>query len=342
MIDKVANDARIYTDIQSLENLRYKVKSNPESVRKEMARQFEAMFMQLVMRSMRDANNALSSGLFGDSSQMEMYQDMFDKQLTLVTSSSGNSFASMIEKNLEQQYGLGGKDRKAGPAIQPGKPPVTAATAAPKEGHAFAFWYLLPLHDKPITTEVKNAAAQTMPAPVTNRPEAAKENLPPEPSMFSSPEEFVKSLWSYAKHAAGMLGADPRILLAQAALETNWGKKILTGGNNSTHNLFNIKADNAWTKETASVDTLEQKNGILSKERASFRSYSSYMDSFTDYVNFLKSNSRYMEALDKAANPSQFVHALQKAGFATDREYADKILKIFSSPTFRHMVEKLE
>jgi len=329
MIDKITNDARIYTDVQGLERLRYQSKSHSAAVTKEVAQQFEAMLMQMVMRSMRDANNALSSDLFGSNNQMEFYQDMFDKQLTLLTSSTGNSFAKMIEKNLSQQYGISSEEENVNDKTplqfkQPhhGTAPIETAIGIHKN---------LPVA---ITTAIPAAA------PVVTVPVKAENQ---EPSVFSSPEQFVKKLWSSAKQAASLLGTDPGILLAQAALETNWGKKILPHGkDNSTYNLFNIKADSGWDKNTTTVDTLEQKNGVLAKEKSTFRSYNSFIDSFKDYVNFLKNNERYSEAVSNATNPGQFIHALQKAGFATDQGYADKILKIFSSRMFKNIVEKME
>jgi flagellar protein FlgJ len=171
----------------------------------------------------------------------------------------------------------------------------------------------------------------------------AKPEIIPEEKGFSSPEEFVRKLWPLAKFTASFIGGDPEILLAQAALETHWGKNILPSDKgNSSHNLFNIKADNSWAHKTATVASLEQKNGVLVKEKSLFRSYSSYYDSFLDYANFLKQNNRYADALNKALNPEQFVHALQNAGYATDGDYADKILKIFSSPTFKHLIAKVK
>jgi flagellar protein FlgJ len=331
-MDKLTNDARIYSDVQGLERLRYQTKSNSPAVTHEVAQQFSAMLMQMVMRSMRDANNAIASDLFGSNDQMDYYQDMFDKQLTLLPSDKGNSFAQMIEKNLSQQYGIGkttadSKDKKplAFQAHKPGAAPMELPLPSPKH------LALAPLQPTPAT--------RTQPTVVSVTEQAPK----PEPSMFSSPEQFVKNLWPSAKQAANAIGTDPRILLAQAALETSWGKKILSSGKEtSTHNLFNIKADNGWNQNTATVDTLEQKNGVLAKEKATFRSYDSFVDSFKDYVSFLKNNDRYSDALSKAANPGQFMHALQRAGFATDHQYADKILKIFSSPMFKNIVDKME
>lgn len=319
MVDKISSDVKVYTDLQSLERLRYQSKKDSNSVKKEVAQQFEAMLMQIVMRSMRDANKALSSDLFGNSDQMDFYQDMFDKQLSLLTSDSGTGFAQIVEKNIDQQY-----------ASQNNKPDTTIKKPTPQELK----------HNKPLfqLDRQSETTAKTVISTYEKLPPA-----PPKKTVFSSQEEFVKTLWSAAKSAAKSIGADPKVLLAQAALETNWGKKIIPQDKNrSSFNLFNIKADHSWEKQTVAMNTLEQKDGVLSKAKSVFRSYDSFVESFKDYAQFLKQNGRYSEALKKAADPHQFIQALQSAGYATDANYADKILKIFSSQTFKSLVNKLE
>lgn len=315
MVDKVTNDARVYTDVQGLEQLRYQSRTNPNAAKKEVAQQFESILMQMVLRSMRDASKAFSSDLFG-SDQMDFYQDMFDKQLSMLTSNASTGFAAIIEKNIDQQYN---PDSTAAPANASIAPLDTKPTK--------------PLFELNTVKEPATVVSKHEPLP----PEAPKKN------MFNSQEEFVKTLWTSAKSAAKTIGVDPKLLLAQAALETNWGKKIIPQGKeSSSFNLFNIKADASWKKQTVAMDTLEQQEGVLSKQRATFRSYDSFMDSFKDYVHFLKQNGRYSDALSKAANPHQFAQALQTAGYATDTNYADKIMKIFSSQTFKGLVGKME
>jgi peptidoglycan hydrolase FlgJ len=307
MIDKVTNDARIYTDLEGLERLRYQSRTNPEKVKKEVAQQFEALLMQIVLRSMRDANKAFSSELFG-SNQMDMYQDMFDKQLTLAMSNAGIGVADIIEKNIDQQYA----NQKA-PNIKSNIHVIHSKESSQNT--------VTSIKEKAIEPPIEVQAKQQ--------------------TSFHTQEDFVTKLWSGAKEAAHMLGADPKLLLAQAALETNWGKKIIASDSDSSHNLFNIKADSAWKKSTTTTQTLEQKEGVLVKEKATFRRYASFNDSFMDYVHFLKANNRYAEALDKASDPKQFVQSLQDAGFATDPHYADKILSVFSSPNFKKLVDNL-
>lgn len=148
-------------------------------------------------------------------------------------------------------------------------------------------------------------------------------------TAFASAEEFIATMLPMAEKAAQKLGVDARYLVAQAALETGWGKSIIKQSDGSTsHNLFGIKTHNSWSGESARVMTTEYKAGKAVKESASFRAYDSYQQSFEDFVNFLQNNGRYQKALSSAQNPEQFAKELQKAGYATDPNYARKIGQI--------------
>ena len=132
-----------------------------------------------------------------------------------------------------------------------------------------------------------------------------------------------------AEAAAEKIGVDPRYLVAQAALETGWGKSIIrTRDGESSHNLFGIKSHNSWEGDSARVLTTEYRGGKAVKEAASFRAYDSYAHSFDDYVSFLQGNGRYEKALASTDKPEQFARELQKAGYATDPQYARKIAQI--------------
>lgn len=318
MDNEVQYNSRIYTNIQGLSQLQSQYRTNPDAVKKEVAKQFEAILMQMVLTSMRDANKVFAKDdMFGSSNQMDIYQDMFDKQLSLLLSTSHNGLAHSIESSIDRMSPHSASNQTEVAHDQSAVP--TMATPP----------------------QVKQDAVYPDPREKKHTPQHV-DPVELEPVGFSSPEDFVKKLWKMAKMAANSLGAHPEILLAQAALETNWGKNILQhNSGTSTHNLFNIKAGDSWTRATASMDSVEQKNGVLVKERSKFRSYGSFTESFFDFVNLLKQNSRYSEALNKVTDPGQFVQALQKAGYATDQNYADKILRIFSSPMFQNLVEKV-
>ncbi|MHC8390939.1 flagellar assembly peptidoglycan hydrolase FlgJ [Pseudomonas sp. MDT2-39-1] len=158
--------------------------------------------------------------------------------------------------------------------------------------------------------------------------------LAPPKKAFSSADEFVNTMLPMAKEAADRIGVDPRYLVAQAALETGWGKSVMRAQDgSSSHNLFGIKASSSWKGESARAITSEFRNGEMVKETAQFRSYDSYKDSFHDLVTLLQTNNRYQDVVKSADNPEQFVRELQKAGYATDPDYASKISQIAKQMT---------
>jgi flagellar protein FlgJ len=157
----------------------------------------------------------------------------------------------------------------------------------------------------------------------------AQPPLAPAKRAFSNADQFVATMLPLAKEAAARIGVDPTVLVAQAALETGWGKSIMRQQDgSSSHNLFGIKAQGSWKGPEARAITSEFRDGKMVKETADFRSYSSYADSFHDLVSLLENNDRYKEVVNSADKPEQFVKELQKAGYATDPDYASKISQI--------------
>ncbi|KRG38295.1 flagellar biosynthesis protein FlgJ [Stenotrophomonas panacihumi] len=153
-----------------------------------------------------------------------------------------------------------------------------------------------------------------------------------------TPEGFVARIWHHAQKAAQELGVDPRALVAQAALETGWGKRGISRGNGSdSNNLFGIKAS-GWKGDAVTTGTHEYVNGVKTSETASFRAYSSAADSFADYVRLLKNSDRYQQALTAGKDIKGFARGLQKAGYATDPGYAAKIAAIAHGPTIDRAV----
>ncbi len=164
-----------------------------------------------------------------------------------------------------------------------------------------------------------------------------------ESSLSSRAKNFIQSLWQEASIAAKPLGLDPAVLLAQAGLETHWGEKILKSIHGvSSNNLFNIKSTAANHQNSVQVQSLEQRGDTLIKESASFKRYQNTLESFLDYVNLIKNHARYQAAAQAASQPTQFLNALQKAGYATDVHYAEKIQSILAQPSFQHWVQEVK
>lgn len=281
---------------------------------RQVAAQFESIFVSLMLKSMRQAE--LGEGIF-DSEQSDMYRDMADQQLAMDMSASG---------------GLGLQDmiiRQLG-----GDP---AAADMPVGGQTFMADTIQTL---PRLVEYIRELKPTAPEAggVSDKPAAATEAEPslperPIPARFNSPAEFVQTLWPMAEKAASQIGAAPEAIIAQAALETGWGKHILQDKQGSSFNLFNIKADSRWDGDFTSKNVLEYRNGQPIQEQSRFRSYADYQQSFDDYVQFLQSNPRYQTALQHAGDPERFVEHLHKAGYATDPHYANKLKRIMQGET---------
>ncbi|MDD1013141.1 flagellar assembly peptidoglycan hydrolase FlgJ [Pseudomonas rubra] len=208
---------------------------------------------------------------------------------------------------------------------------VPSAGAAPATTNAAA----IPQRTTAMTDAVVKGdwqSAQSFAAPGSMRiygRAVAQPPLAPAKRAFGNSDEFVATMLPMAEQAAKRIGIDPRYLVAQAALETGWGKSVMRQADgSSSHNLFGIKATGNWQGGQARAITSEFRDGQFVKETAAFRSYDSYQDSFHDLVSLLQNNARYKEAVKSADKPEQFVRELQKAGYATDPDYASKISQI--------------
>lgn len=314
-------NANVYTDFSGLAELRRQSRANTPAAIKKVAQQFESLFVQMMMKSMRDAVPV--KGMF-DSNQMRVYNDMYDKQLSINLSRKGGlGLADMLEKQL------------SGHAIQAKvmkKPDIKAYMASPVANRSIAPEpAVVPAKDVKKTTSVP--VIQKPVEPVKKTVEASKE------SEFNTPSDFVNFAWKYVKEVANQYGLNAKAIMAQAALETGWGKHVMKHADGrSSFNLFGIKADHRWNGEKVSAGTLEFRNGIMTKETASFRAYSSIREAIDDYAKFLSSNERYQQVVKNADNPERYAESLQKAGYATDPQYSQKIKRILNSGVIENAI----
>lgn len=309
-----------YTDFSDLSSLRLQATTGKDRSQalEQAAKQFEALFLQMMLKSMRDAGGDGDGGLF-DNEHTRLYQDMFDKQMSLNLSQTDNGIG--LAKVLVQQL------KASVPGLQESQ--ENAGLEPPTAGYA------LPQRNSSISQKISPVLSGDM----------AGEKLTQSPSqqVFESPEQFVKTMWPHAQRAAEKLGVDARGILAQAALETGWGKAVIRHADgSSSHNLFNIKADQRWGGEKVNKLTVEYRDGVAAKEQAWFRSYDSFADSFDDYVSFLQNNGRYQHALESGPNIALFSERLQQAGYATDPAYASKIQQIVSGEPMNSAMYKLK
>lgn len=311
----------IYTDFQGLKGLSSQAKDQQKQTLDAVAKQFEAVFLQMALKSMRSANLPLSSELF-KSNAMASYQDMFDSQLSLQLAGKRLGIAEMLKQQLA-------RDPRYKELINDAPTTTTSATSSSVLNN------ISKQVNKTETTQPASMLDKIRPVVIADGGKTKGVNFD---GKFDSPLEFVKTLWTEAKQASERLGVHPAVLIAQAALETDWGRKIIRHENGQTSfNLFNIKTGSSWNKDSVTVKTLEYKNGIVNKERAAFRSYDSFAESFEDYVKLLKNNSRYDLAVQSSANPKKFLQGLQAGGYATDPNYAKKILNILDGNIFQNL-----
>ncbi|USD38614.1 flagellar assembly peptidoglycan hydrolase FlgJ [Ferrimonas sp. SCSIO 43195] len=300
-MDPLKQNPNHYMDLAAMDDLRQKAQSDPNASLKEVALQFEGIFLGMMLKEMRSASAVLESDSPFNSQTSKFYQDMQDQQLVSELSSQGAlGLADLIVAQL------GGDD-----ALTP------ASALRGQAGMAMAA--------APVTSSV-SAVAESAPKvePALPRPPlAAAAN--PEPD-FSQPRSFVDSLMPHAQVAADKLGVSPELLVAQSALETGWGRKVLPAAQGSSNNLFNIKAGSSWQGDKVAINALEVEQGMPVKRRSEFRVYGDIADSFSDFVEFVN-KPRYRDALD-AGNDEGFIRGLQQAGYATDPAYADKVLQV--------------
>jgi len=331
-------EAQLMTEFGQLNKLKQQAKTDSPEALRQVAQQFEQMFLNMLMKSMRDANESFGKDNFMNSSQTRFYQDMLDSQMTMdMAQNSGVGLSEVLVRQLSRQLDIRmdteraeGDKRDLKPLNESERMLVRSFdSAAGKAASAMLAQHGIQVVEQPPHVTAVEAPEETKPGASVTAPESTSTAVKL-PERFDSPEQFVQSLMPIAEKVAKELGVDPKILLAQSALETGWGKYVIRSGDDSSHNLFNIKADSRWDGDRAQVSTLEYRNGVAQKEQAYFRSYESYEESFRDYMNFLKGNSRYQQALESAADPQQYIEKLHQAGYATDPEYARKITDIFN------------
>ncbi|MGZ8181640.1 MAG: flagellar assembly peptidoglycan hydrolase FlgJ [Methylobacter sp.] len=330
-------NADVYTDFNGLAKLKGQARKDSPEALKEVAKQFESIFLNNVLKSMRAAK--LADGAM-DNDQSKFYNDMYDQQLAVhLSGSPGVGLADLIVKQLSPEKPKnekqdiedylnrsGGLSRSAAEQVHAVNRQVSGKTGSFADGQAMVTPYR---QDRSPLDEMTEFPFNSDRAVQSMRTLKDGHALP-----IQSAEEFVRRLHPLAVEAAKELGVDPKVILAQAALESGWGRSVIKSGNGSnSFNLFNIKADKSWQGKQVQVATLEFDQGIAKKVNAGFRSYNSFEDSFRDYVDFIKSNPRYSDALKKAGNAEQYMHELQRAGYATDPKYTSKVMSIYQGNT---------
>jgi flagellar protein FlgJ len=284
--------AGLAVDAQALNGLRAQAKTAPGAALKTAATQFEGLFMSMVLKSMRDATP--KDSMF-QSDTTRAYTDMLDQQLAMTLAKKGTGLSDVIVKQLSRNT-----------APDPTQAPTGAAS--------------------PTTS---NAGGGGQPAVPSAVPKASSGAAPARVSVNEKIQNFLDTMRPHAQAASQATGLPANFLIGQAALETGWGKsepKAKDG--TSSHNLFGIKAGANWKGATVDTVTTEYVNGKATKVVQKFRAYDSYTEAFADFARVMRGNSRYAQVLASGNDAAAYAQGLQRAGYATDPQYAQKLQRV--------------
>jgi flagellar protein FlgJ len=269
------------------------------------------MFVNMMLKSMRDATP--QEGLL-DNSQTKMFTTMLDQQTSQNIAKKGVGLADVLVRQLSKTAGLSGMEAETG--VPEGGFTKSMLDAAKLQRSIDAAGGSVAQGGKAASTAVSTVAPGTV-APSTSR--------------HAHVRAFADKLSGHAEEASRATGIPAKFMLGQAALESGWGKREIKGADGtSSHNLFGIKAGRDWKGKTVDVATTEYVNGQPQRKIERFRAYDSYADSFKDYARLITDNPRYEKVLASAGDAAAFARNLQKAGYATDPNYATKLAAVIN------------
>jgi len=308
-------------DLQGLTDLKHRAARDDPGALAEAAVQFEALFIGLMLKTARDAS--LSGGIF-DGPESRQYLELMDQQVALELAKSGGfGLGKMLVEQLGSRPGTT-PDTASAPSVTP---PLRGLEHFPAS---------LPPSLRPAVSAV---AEPNAPQTTTADAEDGSSGV----DSTAAPDAFVARFLDDATAAARKLGIEPRLLLAQAALETGWGLAgPQHGDGRPTNNLFGIKAGDSWQGARAAQWTIEHTSGGAERRREQFRAYPTGSASFSDYVDLISGSPRYAGALDQGGDAEGYVRAVTAAGYATDPSYGDKWLSIYRGERLNRAVSGLK
>jgi flagellar protein FlgJ len=296
-------------DAQALARLKTDLRKDDPQALKAAAQQFEAVLLQMLLKSMRAATP--QTGPF-DSDQTRFYQELLDSQLAQVMAAKGGTgLAAVIERQLSRAdatQSLTGED--GFPLMPPARSlPFNGQRAIPLPGRKQPA-PAIPLEGSPVRPSLVEGSSSAVPP---------------------APTSFISSVWPHAAAASQTTGIPAQFLVAHAALESGWGKsEPRFADGRPSHNLFGIKAGSNWQGATVETTTTEYMNGVPEKRVERFRAYGSYAEAFKDYAQLLAQSPRYAGVVG-SRDAVSFAQGLQRAGYATDPAYASKLERVIGS-----------
>jgi len=340
----ISNQTDFYLNFQQFGDLKLGARSGSDDAAKSVAQQFEGLFVQQMLAAMRSAAK-IDTGQ--DSSYMNFYQEMYDKQLAQTVASQNRlGVAKMILQQMPDSEAESGN-----PATTPELdfPPVSVAALNPN----------IPSLKIPVVpsevvssddanpTRMLPAVTEEIPtvrvSKVVDNDFAEVSQIERANKRWQNPDRFIADILPQAQAAADTLGISARLLVAQSALETGWGKHTMKyADGRSSNNLFGIKTGPDWQGPSLQKTSLEFRDGILQSQVSSFRAYDTPAQSFADYVKFIHDNPRYQRALVQAGDDQAFIREIHSAGYATDPQYADKVLNILNGGILQRALARLD
>lgn len=306
----------VYTDLNGLQNL--KNEENNDAALKKVAQQFESMFISMLMKNMRAANDVFSEGNIFDTQEVKFYRDMHDNQLSLTLAhGEGIGIADAMYRQMTEN------NRSSRPRQ------IFDAT-----GHDAA---RIANVNSPIAVQLQSDSAEKVQTKSATQPVselasnlANTSNDEQRYQLAQTPADFVQKVLPSARLAAEKLDIDAEALVAQSALETGWGAKVFAGDDGKpSFNLFNIKAGSQWQGDAVYKNSLEFLGGKFTSVASRFRAYSSIEDSFQDFTQFILNSDRYLGAVKTASSGMDFIQKIHSAGYATDPEYSAKVASVY-------------
>jgi peptidoglycan hydrolase FlgJ len=338
-------------DGSALNGLKNAKSDSPEAIR-AVARQFEGVLMNMMLKSMRDT---VPQDGITDNEQSKMFMGMLDQQLTTQLSQKGMGLTEVLVRQLSKfspkpaeeadksktqlhdtknnlVNGLSSSNPSSGKAV--------LMQAAQKIREAYQQWDAT----TPDTSKTDDDTAwargiQELP-PLIEEAQQNVQNLvvPQAPlttamrEVANKTQQFIQRMLPHAQAASNGSGIPAKFMVGQAALESGWGKhEIKTSTGQNSHNLFGIKADASWKGKVANSVTTEYVNGVKETRVEKFRAYDSYSDAFKDYAKLISQNPRYEQAMNNTHDASAYAHALQRAGYATDPQYGKKLTQVLKN-----------
>ncbi|MFA5081539.1 MAG: flagellar assembly peptidoglycan hydrolase FlgJ [Hydrogenophilaceae bacterium] len=303
---------RLSVDVQGAQSLKAQAASGDPEALRSAARQFEAMVVQTMLKTMRETSFAPDGDVLGESQGLKMYRELLDQQWAQkMVAGRGFGFAEMMVKAMEARNKAATPEEMARLALPEGE--NTAGSSVPA-----------PAVERALVVPAAAVEPAAIPPGIAKATEAS-----PSPAQNDYRQAFLDRLRPHAEQVAAETGLPARFILAHAALETGWGRHEIRNADGTTsHNLFGIKAGRSWTGGVAQQETTEYQYGIPVRKSEPFRSYGSYTESLRDYAGLL--GKRYQGAY-RAPDAVAFAQGLADGGYATDPNYAGKIKGVIAS-----------